>query len=617
MTSIKHRPDNLQGERPRKRLRQRSSLVNLKPRSHGLRSTSRRKTAAGKQNHRGKQDVSPYYELERPKNEIRILSLQPGQGVDEIHCTLGTYQLDDCPDFEALSYTWGDRTQVEPIFVNGSRLMVTHNLHAALRHLRHIDSCRVLWIDTVCINQADLDERSHQVFLMNRVYSAAKQVLVWLGEARGSSDIAMKRLKQLAAGQQLARTEEGLSRLRDLIYDSLIDRDWWGRLWIVQEVVLAKSDPIMICGSSCLPWEIFMSGCQAGDLGKIYESDDQHRRRRVVQSLWLFSLRQEYRCRMDPLNSTEAAIDLGSLLLYTQDFQVTDPHDKVYGCLGLASMEEREAIRPDYQKPTQLVYLEITKYLLERSPQIFYSVFSASKSGGMLHKALPSWVPDYAALETMSPSNPGLGLGSKTLLVHGQRDVSFKGDNRALSIAGSPFDTIDIAVELKGNKDLLILQLPELERLAQQGVEKILPKGINPCFQKLKKSEGIIQAVTGRSDEDMVIFREHYDDLSGGAESSPQLQETASSIAHVISRRLSGRYFFITSMGFCGVAMERVRKNDSVTILFGELFPIILRPRGVSYSMVCAAYVSGIMDGELTGDMYKNGVVKKRTFIIR
>jgi hypothetical protein len=165
--------------------------------------------------------------LDQQTDEIRVLILQPGVGVDRLQCTLETYQLDNCKEFEALSYAWGDPKLVEPIILNGSRTMITHNLSVALRHLRYTQSCRVLWIDAVCINQKDIDERNHQVFMMNRVYSVAKQVLVWLGEARGCSDIAMNRLKEIGEGQELGFER---NQLRGFIYDCLIDRDWWGRL---------------------------------------------------------------------------------------------------------------------------------------------------------------------------------------------------------------------------------------------------------------------------------------------------------------------------------------------------------------------------------------------------
>lgn len=87
--------------------------------------------------------------------------------------------------------------------------------------------------------------------MMNRLYSVAERVLVCLAEAQDQSDIAMKQLKELADGQKMTVIEK--IPLRRVIHDCLMDRDWWGQLWVIQEIVLAKLDPILICGRSLLP----------------------------------------------------------------------------------------------------------------------------------------------------------------------------------------------------------------------------------------------------------------------------------------------------------------------------------------------------------------------------
>ena len=211
-----------------------------------------------------RQDAERSSPLDQQNNEIRILILQPGAEADEVYCSLETYQLEHCREFEALSYAWGDPKPVEPIFVGESRVLIAHNLSVALRHLRHIHSSRVLWIDAVCINQADVDERNRQVSVMNRVYSAAKQVLIWLGEARGESDLAMKRIREMGESQKVTAAERVI--LEELVYSCLMDREWWSRLWVVQEVVLSKSSPVIICGHSFISWDSFHNGFKVGNL---------------------------------------------------------------------------------------------------------------------------------------------------------------------------------------------------------------------------------------------------------------------------------------------------------------------------------------------------------------
>jgi hypothetical protein len=572
--------------------------------------------------------VEKYSLLDQHTDEIRILILQPGVGLDALHCTLETCQLGNCKAFEALSYAWGDPTPVEPIFINGSRTLIAHNLNLALQHLRFPQSCRALWIDAVCINQTDTRERNHQVFMMNRLYSAAERVLVWLGEARDHSDIAMKGLEKLAEGQKMTDTER--ASLGRVIYDCLIDRDWWGRLWVVQEVVLAKSDPIMICGTSSLPWSIFMKGYLAGR-SAIVDAAGHHEKgiERWSQCSLLYELRRAYRSHIDSKGIRSSNMGLWSILRYTKDFHTTDPRDKIYGSLGLLSMSERETMKPDYQKPTELVFLEATQHLLEHETYIFFSSFSFYPSRKTLSRASPSWVPDFSAQKSLSPCNPNLmtlAHDHKTPMSRSTtKCVSFQDHNRVLAIPGVLFDTIEVAVELKNKQDLLLSQIPELEHLIQFAVEKRIPPDDSLyCVSKFKKQEDIFQVLTagrGSFTGSVPSLREQYGALTGRATASSLGSGTAPrfmrDLVWLLKHIFPGRCFFVTKMGFFGVAVAKVRENDNVTFLFGECPPIILRPRGLSYSMVGAAHVSGVMVGEVTGDMYERGLVEKRTFLIR
>jgi hypothetical protein len=576
------------------------------------------------------QSVEKYSPLDQQTDEIRILMLQPGVGLDPLRCTLATCQLGNCKAFEALSYAWGHPTPVEPIFINGSRTLIAHNLSVALQHLRLPQAFRALWVDAVCINQTDIGERNHQVFIMNRLYSAAERVLVWLGEARDHSDIAMKWLEELAEGQKMTLVEEITSG--PLIYNCLMDRDWWGRLWVVQEVVLAKSDPILICGPNSLPWSIFMKGFRAAG-SKAAEAPEHIEKglERWTQCNALYYLRQFHHSLSSSNGVRFCNLSLGLILQFTKDFHSTDPRDKIYGALGLLSMNERERMKPDYKKPIELVFLEATQHILEHgnySP-FFFSIFSFSPSGKGLSRASPSWVPDFSAQKALNPGNPeGLihaSLSKAPMSSITRECVSFQDDNRVLELTGVLFDTVEVAVELKDRNELLLTQIPELEHLIQLAAEKQIPTD-DPlyCLNTFKKHEDIFQVLTaGRdnSDDPATSLRDQYEALTGRAAASSlgfhSATETSDPLVWLLKDVFPGRCFFVTKMGFFGVAVATVRENDDVTFLFGERLPIILRPRGLFYSMVGAAHVSGVMDDEVTGDMYERGLVEKRTFLIR
>lgn len=98
-------------------------------------------------------------DLSETWHETRLITINAGIHTDELVCTLVKVSLDKEPQFEALSYAWGDRTQTSTIAVNGSSFAVAANLEVALRHLRLESLPRVLWVDAICINQHNVPEK--------------------------------------------------------------------------------------------------------------------------------------------------------------------------------------------------------------------------------------------------------------------------------------------------------------------------------------------------------------------------------------------------------------------------------------------------------------------------
>lgn len=102
-------------------------------------------------------DLLHYSSIYQPlqHNEIRLITLAPGKWRDPIECSLQIVSLDDNPTYEALSYVWGDASLRKWICLKDANFDVSKSLEVALRHLRHEDSERVMWIDAICINQLD------------------------------------------------------------------------------------------------------------------------------------------------------------------------------------------------------------------------------------------------------------------------------------------------------------------------------------------------------------------------------------------------------------------------------------------------------------------------------
>jgi hypothetical protein len=101
--------------------------------------------------------------------------------------------------YKALSYTWGEANVKSVISVNGKKLTITESLATALYHIRPKSESLKIWIDQICINQEDLQEKTDQVRCMDRVYRNSDEALIWLGPAEGGSEAFMAVLNKLGA----------------------------------------------------------------------------------------------------------------------------------------------------------------------------------------------------------------------------------------------------------------------------------------------------------------------------------------------------------------------------------------------------------------------------------
>lgn len=151
--------------------------------------------------HRTSIDVEIYEHTPlRFRYPVRLLRLKRARsGI--VTCDLVEYPLQHCPPFEALSYSWDAETPDHPILCNGRKLLVTRNCHDALRRLRSTFFDRLLWVDSICIDQRQLpssvQERNLQVGLMGQIYQRSWRVLVWLGEGTPECELAIRYLRLL------------------------------------------------------------------------------------------------------------------------------------------------------------------------------------------------------------------------------------------------------------------------------------------------------------------------------------------------------------------------------------------------------------------------------------
>ena len=155
---------------------------------------------------------------------------------------------------------WGDQGSETEILLDGQVFHVRRNLAFALKDLRLADQPRRLWIDAICINQDDHEERSSQVLLMRHIYKHAIRVVVWLGISTPENVSALNLLKEMvqfnadkmpsqsdiAKVRNYLDTDESAKEALSYLYSDLMTQAWWGRVWVIQEVAVSSRATVVI-----------------------------------------------------------------------------------------------------------------------------------------------------------------------------------------------------------------------------------------------------------------------------------------------------------------------------------------------------------------------------------
>ncbi|KAI4224637.1 MAG: hypothetical protein L6R36_004512 [Xanthoria steineri] len=377
-------------------------------------------------------------ELDSQGREIRLMTLLPGEAGEEIQVTLRNVTLDPAspPSYEALSYAWGSaqdtlriRVATEEIAkqavldwskstlgssdrdgfqrdsfhgVPYSSLDVTRNLAVALQHLRYEHEPRVLWIDAICINQREVPERNAQVQRMGDIYRSARQTNIWLGPEEDNSCLAIEALDHLAAKFTIdwsTYTIVATGEIKDDVDQDenpvdikqlssirrLLERPWFERLWVWQEVRLARS-AVVVCGLAFLHWDRLRSASyclgQRGYLGNLLYDKISG------LSSYEFSKEQTF---------------YASLFLNLRDSRLckcSDQRDRIYALANISSLHRSQSpeyqpiLRPDYSKDVGRVFQDFVLWDIEGSNSLRILLYCN------LQEALPnvpSWVPNLPA----------------------------------------------------------------------------------------------------------------------------------------------------------------------------------------------------------------------------
>jgi hypothetical protein len=175
-----------------------------------------------------------YQALSQQSDNIRLLRLMPPDRDNApIRCHLVNYSLAGEAfehQYEALSYTWGDLQKTVQILLDDCPFYVTVNLHSALSRLRS-RAIEWLWVDAICIDQENSQERAHQVRYMAMIYGKAHRVNVWLGDADEDSD---RVFDEMHANRKWT-TSLGHETTQQAVL-AFLARPWFRRIWVGMQI---------------------------------------------------------------------------------------------------------------------------------------------------------------------------------------------------------------------------------------------------------------------------------------------------------------------------------------------------------------------------------------------
>ncbi|KAI0138421.1 heterokaryon incompatibility protein-domain-containing protein [Pestalotiopsis sp. NC0098] len=313
------------------------------------------------------------------KSAFRLLRLDPGKFEETVRCHVELSDLGPGPAFNAISYTWadesGDDRKLAEILLDGKPFKVTRNCDLALRRVRQRGYAAPVWIDAICIDQSNDMERGHQVKLMPQIYEQATKVLMYIGEHDNNSRELFERFEIFLIAVNKSEGSKKISHSDgEAIWKALKERNYFSRLWILQEIALARQAEVL-CGESSLEWKHIIDH----GLGKY----------RIQTSL-----------KDSVLGFNRSNVALPDQELFVLDrgrhALCKDPRDKVYGLLGLLPHRRIGPIGADYSVSVQQLYTSLAVELAQLHG--WFAVLSRAGSRYRNLNSLPSWVPDWTCV---------------------------------------------------------------------------------------------------------------------------------------------------------------------------------------------------------------------------
>ncbi|TDZ33045.1 Heterokaryon incompatibility protein 6, OR allele [Colletotrichum spinosum] len=595
---------------------------------------------------------------------FRLLTIQWSPPGEPLACRLDAHRIQPVPFYDAISYTWGDEAADTTIMINSRPFLIRKNLHSALLALKNAQR-HIVWVDAVCINQADEEERTAQVWQMKQIYSDAQSVKVWLGDATATSYrglMFLRRFQRITPecterhiksiddfhtcfGDILTPFREGGEALHLGLQEAfgLLKHPWWTRVWTLQESVMGKQvDCQCGYGTQSVPFACFAKLAWftyfAVNFG-VWSGHEIDSSVALRTARWTENLRGIWR--------DSGKVSVWGALSASWNRASTDPKDKVMGLLGLLEMKSTGDHAPGYQLSIEDNYCHLFFSLLEEANGL-YPLSLISEMPEDRNPNLPSWVPDFQLHSTVDSDH----LASLSKGIHPYNASLFKDDEfhvrrdssrggRTISVEGIDFDAVRTSgCKAPGWQPTDKTSGSDWARLMQQTLrdwraivnstvdagaatyttgESRLCAFWRTVLVDLKQGDEDHASALGarrRDDADKAVFSELESEDGWGKLLSKWERSCMPEFRQLRLIEQLNRRFFVTEKGFFGLGPPSMVVGDRVCILRSGVVPYVLRRRdGGRWKYVGECYVHGIMDGEVV-QWSKEGAYAYETFDI-
>lgn len=592
------------------------------------------------------QNVYPDAPINHGSRLIRIFELLPGSSGSKVFGRLVRYdlQVSNVTQFyEALSYRWGSVLETRTIHLGQNPdFKVTASLETALQMLRSSDKARMIWIDAICINQGDIQERNQQVQLMRKIYLTAKLVRIWLDVDIDPSCAAMVKLQHFNDQSTEKDLGDDPSFWEPLC--AVFKDKYWMRVWIQQEISNATSLAIQ-CRKVLLPVpycyhyiRITHDRTAALDFNTPVWLDWLDIRPNI-QLPRRFALADS---SSQPIEgSTLSEDNLSLLVILSSSFKLkcTDDRDRLYGILHLARDYVEGDITINYESSVSEVYTSFTKFVLIKYNSLNFLLYAGINwRDPSRDRILPTWVPDWrdSSTRTWLSNSPKEPHELPSLIPKLKSTIS--SDGTVLKTYGMCIDCIDqihhmpegvalynthVAIFLEICRTILrksVSSRHDAGTMVPNENEFDLPQwhalvriltGVDFLKREDSNANIILRGVVTRSADDLV--NAHHSSEAKGREQSLMINiirsnTSAGSEPGEVFARLAwgviGKHQpFVGVKGGIGMALMSAKIGDEVWIIRGCDQPIILRPNGDHYLVVGEGSFDGANRGELLREM--------------